>query len=111
VKDYRDLLARRDIDAVIIATPCDLHVAMALAALQAVKHLRRNRSRGWWKWRGRGAACFGQQMRSVVQLRRAIGDVIMVKAQRHAPADLPHDFSPNDWFFAARRPGDVTVEM
>src|SRR5579864_1063913 len=27
-KDYRELLARKDIDAVVIATPCDLHVEM-----------------------------------------------------------------------------------
>ena len=41
----------------------------------------------------------------------AIGEVIMVKAQRHASADLPHDSSSNDWFFDAKRSGDVIVEM
>jgi myo-inositol 2-dehydrogenase / D-chiro-inositol 1-dehydrogenase len=35
----------------------------------------------------------------------------MVKAQRHASADLPHDSSSADWFFDARRSGDVIVEM
>ena len=38
-KDYHELLARRDIDAVFIATPCDLHVEMAIAALKAGKHV------------------------------------------------------------------------
>src|SRR6185295_10157652 len=61
----------------------------------------------------------GQQMRSLVRLRRVIdaihdgaaGEVIMIKAQRHAGNDLPHDSSSNDWFFDARRSGDVIVEM
>src|SRR6185369_1647274 len=50
---------------------------------------------------------------SISRLRRTIekvhegviGDVIMVKAQRHASADLPHDSSSNDWFFDAERAG------
>jgi predicted dehydrogenase len=29
-RDYHELLARKDIDAVVIATPCDLHVEMIL---------------------------------------------------------------------------------
>ena len=37
--DYRDVLARKDVDAVIIATPCDLHVEMVIAALKAGKHV------------------------------------------------------------------------
>jgi myo-inositol 2-dehydrogenase/D-chiro-inositol 1-dehydrogenase len=38
-RDYHELLARKDIDAVVIATPCDLHVEMAIAALNAGKHV------------------------------------------------------------------------
>jgi predicted dehydrogenase len=37
--DYRDLLADSSIDAVVIATPEHLHYAMAMAAIQAKKHL------------------------------------------------------------------------
>jgi len=37
--DYRELLARKDIDAVIIATPLYLHYPMAVAALKAGKHV------------------------------------------------------------------------
>ena len=37
--DYKELLERKDVDAVYIATPCDLHVEMAIAAIQAGKHV------------------------------------------------------------------------
>src|SRR3954471_17808266 len=37
--DYRRLLDRKDVQAVFIATPCDLHVEMAIAALRAGKHV------------------------------------------------------------------------
>jgi predicted dehydrogenase len=128
-KDYRDLLARSDIDAVIIATPCDLHVEMAIAALKAGKHVYCEKPAGITPESiqrlvdaARASSRvfqIGQQMRSMLRLRRAIekihegaiGEVIMVKAQRHASADLPHDSSSNDWFFDARRSGDVIVEM
>ena len=38
-RDYRELLARRDIDAVLIATPDHWHVPIALAAVRAGKDL------------------------------------------------------------------------
>jgi predicted dehydrogenase len=38
-KDYRELLAASDIDAVVIATPEHLHHDMALAAIQAKKNI------------------------------------------------------------------------
>jgi myo-inositol 2-dehydrogenase/D-chiro-inositol 1-dehydrogenase len=128
-KDYHQLLARKDIDAVIIATPCDLHVEMAIAALKAGKHVYCEKPAGINPGSIQQLVDvvrssdrvfqIGQQMRSLVRLRRAIeavhagaiGDVIMVKAQRHSSADLPHDASSSDWFFDAKRSGDVIVEM
>ena len=37
--DYHKLLEQKDIDAVYIATPCYLHSEMAIAAIQAGKHV------------------------------------------------------------------------
>ncbi len=39
VNDFRELLARRDVDAVYIATPDHWHAAMTIAAAQAGKHV------------------------------------------------------------------------
>ncbi|MBI4873110.1 MAG: Gfo/Idh/MocA family oxidoreductase [Acidobacteria bacterium] len=128
-KDYRELLQRKDVDAVVIATPCDLHVEMSLAALKAGKHVYCEKPAGVEPASIQRLVnavrasdrvyLIGQQTRSVTRVRRTIakiregviGEVIMVKAQRHASADLPHDSSSNDWFFVARRSGDVIVEM
>jgi predicted dehydrogenase len=38
-RDYRDMLAREDLDLVSIATPNHLHAEMTIAALQAGKHV------------------------------------------------------------------------
>lgn len=38
-QDFRDLLAREDIDAVVISTPDQWHVPMSLMALEAGKHV------------------------------------------------------------------------
>ena len=129
LKDYRDLLARKDVDAVFIEAPCDLHVEMAVAALKAGKHVYCEKPAGITPESIRELVKavqasgrvfqIGQQMRSLVRLQRVIdaihdgaaGEVIMIKAQRHAGADLAHDSSSADWFFDARRSGDVIVEM
>jgi len=128
-KDYRDLLARKDIDAVFIDTPCYLHVEMAIAALKAGKHVYCEKPVGTTpesiaelvavaKASDR-VFCVGQQMRSFDSVKRVadkiregiVGDVVMVKAQRHAGWDLDHDSTSSDWFFDAKKSGDVIVEM
>jgi len=128
-KDYHELLARKDVEAVFIATPCDLHVEMAIAALKAGKHVYCEKPAGInaesiqrlidaVHASGR-VFQIGLQMRSMSRLRQTIdkihegvvGDVIMIKAARTASADLPHDSSSADWFFDAQRSGDVIVEM
>ncbi len=128
-KDYRKLLERNDIDAVFIDTPCDLHVEMAMAAIAAHKHVYCEKPVGITPQSiarllqaARGSDrvfCVGQQMRSFKSVRESIeklhegiaGEIIMVKAQRHASWDLNHSGSSAEWFFDAKRSGDVIVEM
>ena len=127
--DYRRLLERKDVDAVFIATPCDRHAEMTIAALRAGKHVYCEKPAGITPESirelvgvARSATTvlqFGQQMRSdarlaavMAKLREGVaGKIIMVKAQRHASDDLEHDGPSADWFFDARRSGDVIVEM
>ncbi len=127
--DYRQLLEQKDLDAVFIDTPCDLHSEMAVAALRAGKHVYCEKPVGITPKQvqdvldavraSKQIFQAGQQMRSFNWLADAvkqihngvIGDVVMVKAQRHAPWDLDHNGSSAEWFFNASRSGDVIVEM
>jgi predicted dehydrogenase len=127
--DYRKLLERKDVEAVFIASPCDLHVEMAIAALQAGKHVYCEKPVGitpesiarLLKVAQSSKTVFqvGQQMRYSANLQEVIakirdgvaGKLLMVKAQRHAGNDLAHDGPSADWFFDAKRSGDVIVEM
>jgi predicted dehydrogenase len=127
--DYRKLLERKDVDAVFICTPCDLHVEMSIAALKANKHVYCEKPIGITAESIRelvrvaraSKTVFqvGQQMRSEPRLRKTIekiheggfGKIVMVRAQRHSGDDLDHDGSSADWFFNAARSGDVLVEM
>ena len=129
VRDYRQVLARKDVDAVFIATPCDLHAEMTIAALKAGKHVycekpaaidgRSVKELIAVARHAKTVLQFGQQMRSESRLGATIakihegvaGKIIMVKAQRHAGDDLDHNGPSADWFFNAKRSGDVIVEM
>lgn len=128
-REYRKLLEQKDLDAVYIDTPCYLHSEMAVAALQAGKHVYSEKPAGITPQQvkqilqaaraSRKVYQVGQQMRSFAWLADTIakihdgvaGQVVMVKAQRHAPWDLDHNGSSADWFFDASRSGDVIVEM
>ena len=127
--DYRELLNDREVDAVHISTPCNLHVEMAIAALQAGKHVYCEKPVGITpqsiaelvKVARASNKIFmvGQQLRASKRLKTVIpkirdgliGEVIMVKAQRHASSDLDHNASSADWFFDVKQSGDVIVEM
>jgi len=61
----------------------------------------------------------GQQLRSMKLLRDAvaeiqggaIGDILMVKAQRHATSDHPKDNSSADWYFDVDKSGGYLIEQ
>jgi len=127
--DWRKIIDRKDIGAVFIATPPHLHSEMAIAALQAGKHVYCEKPIGLTAEHVRDLVkaaktanqvfVAGQQMRSVRYLSQtidkihggAIGDVLMVKAQRHGAADLPHDSSSSDWYFDVSKSGGYLIEM
>lgn len=127
--DWRQVIDRKDVGAVYIATPPDLHSEMAVAALQAGKHVYCEKPIGITPAQVRAVVeavkksnkvfVPGQQLRSVKvyaesvrKIREGIiGDVIMVKAQRHATADLPHDGTSADWYFDVNKSGGYLIEQ
>lgn len=127
--DWRKIIDRKDVEAVYIATPPHLHSEMAIAALQAGKHVYCEKPIGVTPAQVRALVAVarksnrvfvaGQQMRSRKQLAEAvrkihegvIGEVIMVKAQRHATADLPHDGTSGDWYFDVTKSGGYLIEQ
>lgn len=127
--DWRRVIDRKDIDAVFIATPPHLHSEMAIAALKAGKNVYCEKPLGVTPAQVRALLeaargsnkvfVAGHQLRSMKQLQEAvrkiqdgvIGDVIMVKAQRHASADLPHDGTSGDWYFDVSKSGGYLVEQ
>jgi myo-inositol 2-dehydrogenase/D-chiro-inositol 1-dehydrogenase len=129
VSDYRRLLERKDVEAVFIATPCDLHAEMAAAALRAGKHVYCEKPlaitpesvrdmlrvvRG-----SKTVFMVGLQRHSDPALRQLIdkihggvlGRLAFIKAQRHAAVDFSPTGSSGDWIFDAKRSGDVIVEQ
>lgn len=128
-KEWRRVLERRDVDAVYVATPPHLHSEMAIAALEAGKHVycekpigvnaRQVREIVRAAKRSNKVFVAGQQMRTMKAHATAvekihagvIGEVYMVKAQRHASADLPHDGSSADWYFDASKSGGYLIEQ
>jgi predicted dehydrogenase len=126
--DYRKLLERKDVAAVFIASPCDLHVEMSIAALRAGKHVYCEKPAGVTPESiaallrvarsSNTVFMVGHQRRSDERLQKGVarihegilGKAIMMKAQRHSGGDFPQDGPSADWIFDARRSGDVIVE-
>ena len=127
--DWKRIIDRKDVDAVFIATPPYLHSEMAIAAIRAGKNVYCEKPIGVTPAQVRALVnaargskkvfVAGQQLRSQKQFQEAvrkiedgaIGEVLMVKAQRHAAADLPHDGTSGDWYFDVTKSGGYLVEQ
>jgi predicted dehydrogenase len=124
--DYRKMLdERKDIDAVVIATPVDTHKDIAIAALEVGKHVYSekpmalnpeecrmvvNAARA-----AKGIYQAGFQLRHDPNRRAAmefihkggLGKVLFAQGYRHT-GDLPRQTA---WYFNAKRSGDNIVEQ
>jgi len=127
--DYRKVLDLADVDAVTIASPCDLHAPMAADALRAGKYVYCEKPVGITPEQvqsvvnaARGSKGFlqiGQQLRYFPDLREVIrqihagvhGNTLVVKAQRHSTATEPGKQRPRAaWYDDVKRSGDLIVE-
>ncbi|HEU0141097.1 MAG TPA: Gfo/Idh/MocA family oxidoreductase [Bryobacteraceae bacterium] len=127
--DWRRVIDNKEVEAVFIATPPHLHAEMAIAALKAGKHVYCEKPIGVTadqvKQLVRAAKgvnkvfVSGQQLRSHQQLKEAVskihqgelGELLMVKAQRHATTDLNHEGSSADWYFDVTKSGGYLIEQ
>lgn len=127
--DWRKIIERKDVDAVFIATPPYLHAEMAIAALKAGKNVYCEKPIGLTaesikeliRTAKQSNQVFqsGQQMRSLRQFgdavkkihEGAIGDILFVKAQRHASAEQGYNSSSSDWYFEYKKSGGYLVEQ
>ncbi|MEO7650843.1 MAG: Gfo/Idh/MocA family oxidoreductase [Bryobacteraceae bacterium] len=123
--EYRRLLDRKDIDAVVIATPVDFHKEMAIAALEVGKsvycekpmavtpedcRLVTNAAKS-----AKGIFQAGFQLRhdpnraaSMKFIKQGgIGKVLFLEGHRHG-GDLPRT---TPWYFDRVRSGDIIVEQ
>jgi len=123
--DYRKLLDRKDIDAIVIATPVDTHKNIAIAALESGKNVYLEKPVGLnpeecdivekASRSAKGILQVGFQLRhdpsraaSMKFIRDGgIGKVLYGHAMRHG-GDLPRN---TPWLFDKKRSGDIIVEQ
>ena len=123
--EYRQLLDRKDIDAVVIATPVDTHKAIAVATLEVGKHVYCEKPMAISPEECRmvlnaansakGIFQAGFQLRHDPNRHAAmefiqqggIGKVLYLQGYRHT-GDLPRETA---WYFDRTRSGDSIVEQ
>ena len=128
--EYRQVLDLSDVDAVVVATPCDLHAEMAAAALDAGKYvycekplgitpeqvdlaLKAARGSKTWLQIGQQLRYFPTVREAIRQIQevKAIGTPFVIKAQRHSSPAAPGTERPRPaWYDDVRRSGDLIVE-
>jgi len=128
--DYRAVLDLKDIDAVLVASPCYLHSEMASACLQAGKHVYCEKPLGITPEqvdlalrtarKSKTILQIGQQLRYYPGVREAmrqihqeklLGRVLVVKAQRHSmPVSPEAEQRRPAWYKDVKLSGDLIVE-
>ena len=124
-KDYHELIEFKDLDAIFIATPCDLHAEMAIAVLNSGRHCYCEKPMAInvtdlnavyaAAKKAKGIFQIGTQLRYGSPFKPAIetitsgkvGKPILVRAYRHNTCDFPR----NGWFEDPVRSGDVMLEQ
>jgi predicted dehydrogenase len=137
VPNWRAVLDMKDVDAVFVATPCDLHAEMAAACLEAGKYVYCEKPLGITPEQvdrvlraSRRAKTFlqiGQQLRYYPSVREAIrqihegllGKTYIIKAHRHYGGGRPSPGAREQsaqaktraaWYADVKRSGDLIVE-
>jgi predicted dehydrogenase len=130
--EWRRLLDLKDVDAVVIATPCDLHAEMSAACLEAGKYVYCEKPLGVTPEqvnlalraarRSKAYLQIGQQLRYFATMRDAIrqihegvlGRSYIIKAHRHSSRSRPDPAKPPrvrlPWYNDLKRSGDLIVE-
>ena len=126
--DYRRLLEDKSIDAVFIATPCYLHKEMAVAALQAAKHVYCEKPIAISPAECDEVARAARSSQKVLQVGHQLraskiyqatlekihsgfaGKLLLIKAQRqHASRSVT--VSPGkEWYYDRAKSGDIIIE-
>ncbi len=127
--EWRKVVDMKDVDAVMIATPCNMHAEMAVACLEAGKHVYCEKPLGITAEeidrvlkaarRSKAFLQIGQQMRYYPWLQGAvphihnglIGKPLIIKAQRHSTASPEQEKGHlPEWYFDPKISGDRIVE-
>ncbi|HEY7616356.1 MAG TPA: Gfo/Idh/MocA family oxidoreductase, partial [Terriglobales bacterium] len=130
--EWKQLLDLKDVDAVVIATPCDLHAEMSAACLLAGKYVYCEKPLGVTPEqvdlavkaarRSKAFLQIGQQLRYFATMKEAIrqiheglvGRQYIIKAQRHSGKSRPVPGKPErvrlPWYNDLKRSGDLIVE-
>lgn len=124
-KNYKDLIDFKDLDAIFIATPCNLHAEMAIAVLASGRHCYCEKPMAInvkdlnavyaATQKAKGVFQIGTQLRYGSPWKPAIetinsgklGKPIMVRAYRSNAGDFPR----NGWFEDPVQSGDVMLEQ